>query len=322
MSLSACATASLTEHARRLIQSLSHRNIVPLSCEDVKRILQRGLWRRFHARNCATVNSLRGMRTTLSRILGWAVECGWLRDNPCSDVKIPRGTPGRIRPVLSPTGVATLAAELGEPHRTLVLFLALTGLRISEAVGLRWSDISDGILRVRRRVYEGKIDDVKTPASARGLPLPAAAMLLLDGLRSGEGDGWIFRTRVGTPLIPRNALRRYVHPAARLLGIPLCGWHDFRHALATWLCGLGWSAKLAAAICGHADVRTTLQIYTHPGEAEAREALEQISGLLLQDVAQSSGAAQLAADNSGFGEPRRTRTSNPLIKSQLLYRLS
>jgi hypothetical protein len=43
----------------------------------------------------------------------------------------------------------------------------------------------------------------------------------------GEGE-WVFRSRSGTPVDPKNAANRYLRPVVKELGIKLGGWHDFR----------------------------------------------------------------------------------------------
>jgi integrase len=78
--------------------------------------------------------------------------------------------------------------------------------------------------------------------------------------RSSE---WVFSSENGTPVNPGNALRRYVQPIARKLGIKLSGFHDFRHTLATDLINSGVSAKAVSQILGHANVGITLNTYTH-----------------------------------------------------------
>lgn len=250
-----------------------------------------------------TRNSLRGMRVALGRLLGWAAECGWVEENVCRGTLLPRGIPGRVRARLSEQDVERLAAALKEPYRTLVLFLAITGARISEAIGLRFGDLGREGLLLERRIYAGQVDIVKTDSSERCLPVPDLVRALLLSLRNGSGDGWIFRTHAGTPLIPGNALRRHVKPAAKRLGIPLCGWHDLRHALASWASERGWSPKLTASILGHSDVRTTLQIYTHTTEAGARRAMEEIAQSLLRNTELFHDVPRLAhsADQPAVG---------------------
>jgi len=73
-------------------------------------------------------NTLRGMRISLGRVLGWAVDCGWLQKNPCSGVKLPQGRSRIVRTILKPEDVRAISEKLKEPYSTLVLFLAVTGL--------------------------------------------------------------------------------------------------------------------------------------------------------------------------------------------------
>jgi hypothetical protein len=56
---------------------------------------------------------------------------------------------------------------------------------------------------------------------------------LLKRMRLLGGQEWVFRSRENTPINPNNALKRYIGPVTKALGIPLGGWHDFRHTLTT-----------------------------------------------------------------------------------------
>jgi integrase len=86
------------------------------------------------------------------------VSCGWIPTNPCVKIKLPLVAGGKrvIRVVLTPKQITDLATKLEEPYATLVLFLASTGLRIGEAIGVKWSDIDDNVLSVSRRIYIGE----------------------------------------------------------------------------------------------------------------------------------------------------------------------
>ena len=78
------------------------------------------------------------------------------------------------------------------------------GLRIGEAVGIKRSDFDGDILRVRRRIYEGRADTTKTKKSARDLPIPDA---LRSRLFSISGREWIFESKNSTPT-PINSWQR------------------------------------------------------------------------------------------------------------------
>lgn len=208
-------------------------------------------------------NTLRELRSSLSTVLGWAINCGWLDKNPCHGVKLPHGTGRKItRNVLATEQVTAIASKLEEPYSTLVLFLAVTGLRIGEAIGIQWNDMDGEVLSLQRRIYEGVADALKTEKSKRSLPIPFPLLKRLKTLNLG--CKWVFSSSEGTPINPGNALRRYVHPIARELDIKLSGWHDFRHTLATGLIQSGVSAKAVSEILGHANVGITLNTYTHP----------------------------------------------------------
>ena len=149
-------------------------------------------------------------------------------------MKLPKRTGGRrvTRTVLTAEQVKAIVEKLKEPYATLVLFLAASGLRIGEALAIKWTDFKHNVLHVTRRIYEGEVDTVKSKGSARKLPIDPILMARMEKLGKGE---LVFRSRTGTPLNPGNALKRHVRPAAEKLGIWLGGWHDFRHTLSTKL---------------------------------------------------------------------------------------
>jgi integrase len=228
-------------------------------------------------------NTLKSMHAALSAVLGWAVSCDWIDKNVCVGIKLPRPiTPEKPRSeILRREHVISLSEKLAEPYATLVLFLDATGTRIGEAIGLKPSDIdSNGNVHICRRIYEGKANTPKTKNSNRTLPLGGTELLCR--LRS-LGPGYLFASREGTPVNPGNALKRYIRPAARELGIGLSGWHAFRHSAATQMLRNRVSPKVAADILGH-DVRMLLSTYHHPEMEDFRLPLLERAGGLLCDV--------------------------------------
>jgi integrase len=183
-----------------------------------------------------------------------------------------------------------LSATLEEPYATLVLFLAATGLRIGEAIAVKVSDVDeDNVLSVLRRIYVGDVDTVKSLPSVRKLPLDAKLVQRLRVL--GEGREWVFRSKAGTPINPGNALRRYVRPAAKSLGIVFGGWHDFRHTLSTTLRRAGVHPKVVSGILGHKKVNLAMDVYDRTDVGDFETPLKAVANRLLPNVTQSEATA-------------------------------
>src|SRR5580658_1915585 len=197
--------------------------------------------------------TLRSMRVTLSLVMGWAVRNEWIQKNPAIGFKLPRAQSCGGRRVirnkqLTGAQVEAIANRLKEPYATLVRFISVTGLRIGEAVEIRWSDFTGNVLHVARRNYEGDVDTPKSEESDRHLPLPED---LVNRLKKLGTKDLIFQARNGSPINDRNALRRYLHPAAKAEGITLGGWHDLRHSQSTQMRQDGVSREVRAKILGH-----------------------------------------------------------------------
>lgn len=230
--------------------------------------------------------TIRSMKVTLSRVLSWAVACGWLEKNVCIGVRLPQAPTKVQRVVLKPEQVIALALKMEEPYATLVLFLAVTGLRVSEAVGTKREDFEGNVFKLRRRFYQGNsggdYGELKTKKSARNLPLPG---WLADRVKTLAPDGgFCFRSETDTPVNQKNALRRYVHPACKELGFRIGGWHDFRHTLTTWALKK-FPTKVVSEMLGHASAKTTLDTYGHVFQEDFSEPLAEMAGNLLPDVA-------------------------------------
>jgi integrase len=236
-----------------VLPKFGERKITEINREDIQNFLAE------KARKYSE-STLRSMRVVLGLTLGWANNCGWLEKNPCTRVKLPKRTGGRrvTRTVLTAGQMNAIAEKLKEPYATLILFLAATGLRIGEAVAIKWTDFRNNLLHVTRRIYDGDVDAVKSKRSERRLPINPLLMERIEKLGKGE---WVFRSRAGTPLNPGNALKRHVRPAAEKLGISLGGWHDFRHTLSTKLRRSGVHPKVVSDILGHKKVNLAMDVY-------------------------------------------------------------
>jgi integrase len=189
--------------------------------------------------------------------------------------------------VLTPEEFKALLAQLSEPYRTMVIIIACLGLRVCELVGLQWGDIDfeNLTLKVQRSFVEGDIYPTKTEASATELPLDPdlAEMLLAHEARSeyvGSPD-FVFAGASGKPRWPDIMLSDYIKPAAAKAGIGKVGWHTFRHTFSSLLHQAGTSLAVQKELLRHADIQTTMNIYTQAASVDKREAVELVTKKLL-----------------------------------------
>jgi integrase len=223
--------------------------------------------------------SLKSMRVPLSLTLEWAKHNNWIASNPAVNLRLPKKTAGRriVRVVLTWKQIAAIMNELEEPYRTLVLFLALVPKRIEEAIALRPSDLDESnVLHIRRVMYERNLVELEQHECER-IPLdsPVHSELVQRLRQLGKGHEWIFRSKSGAPVDPGNARRRKLHPAAKLVGLRLGGWHDFRLSFGTAMRRAGVQRKVRSAVLGHQKGTGVLadDVYDRASEAEIRQAL-------------------------------------------------
>lgn len=147
-----------------------------------------------------------------------------------------------------------------------ITLLIATGLRRSELLALRWSGYADtgtiavtGKLVRQRGVGLSRIDDTKTAAGRRIIPLPSFAIAVLNDRRVRPYVGQqevIFASSKGT-LRDRDNFGAAWRAASNELGVPDVTSHSFRKTVATLIDDAGLSARIGADHLGHAKVSMT-----------------------------------------------------------------
>jgi integrase len=187
---------------------------------------------------------------------------------------------------------ALIAAIPEDPYRTMVVLAMGTGLRCSELFALKWLDFDWEALTVlvRRAIVDGVVGDVKTKYSQSGLPLdPALAEILFTWKRAtqfGQDDAWVFASpqKAGElPLRSTAALENRIKPAAIRAGLgSKVGWHTFRHTYSSMLRELGVDLKVQQELLRHADIRTTMNVYTQAVSEQKRVAHSKVMRMVLR----------------------------------------
>ncbi|HXR61447.1 MAG TPA: site-specific integrase [Solirubrobacterales bacterium] len=256
--------------------------LVEIEPADVRELFAR---MREAGRSTAAIKKL---RAALSAMFATAVDDNLIRLNPVTGVRIPAALEAEPEDeekakALTRVELRTLIASIPTDWRLFFEFLTHTGLRISEAVGLRWEDLDLGErpqVRVREQVYEGKRKKLKSSNGRRDLPLsPAMTRRLLE--QRPDSYRWekspVFASGAGTELRPSNVYRRVLAPAAIAVGLYVevddgkggtrkrsaVSFHTFRHTCASLLFDRGKNPKQVQRWLGHHSPSFTLDKYVH-----------------------------------------------------------
>ena len=196
-----------------------------------------------------------------------------------------------------------LEAARGDRYEALYVLCLMAGLRLGEALALRWSDIDldKGTLRVSRQLQRVRRDGDKSGtlefsepknASRRTVGLPRRAVSALrshrkrqleDQLRAGalwQDNGLVFTNLTGGPLDAQNIVNRHFKPLLKRAGLSAIRFHDLRHSCLSLLAQRGEPIRDLQALAGHATAAFTLQRYTHHYDASARRTADAMGDIL------------------------------------------
>jgi integrase/recombinase XerD len=198
--------------------------------------------------------------------------------DPTAELELPRV--GRPLPeVLTPAEVDELLAKpaAGTPRglrdAAMLETLYATGLRVSELVALRLSDINlaEGFLSTFGKGKKQRLVPMGEQAVARVRDYLESAR---PGFDRGKNAPGLFLTHLGRPMT-RQGFWKLLRGYAVAAGIhkPISP-HKLRHSFATHLLERGADLRAVQAMLGHADIGTT-QIYTHLSNAHVRRVYKQ-----------------------------------------------
>jgi integrase len=248
--------------------------------------------------------SIDHIHDVLSAVLRTAVKWGHLPENPARGVELPTLKCVRPKWALTPTQALALIDALPGMARAMVGLTILSGLRRGELFALRWRDIDEAgqRLTVREAVYDGQFGTPKTEAGIRQIPLSMAAFKLVSEWKGTakrtDADALVFATRTGGPIAPNNVLRRAIFPACDRLGQPRATWLTFRRTYSSWSHQQGVPGKVTAQLMGHANVDTTINVYTQVLDGSVRDAVERVGSELNVIERNGTGATTATVANA------------------------
>lgn len=237
----------------------------------------------------SVVYSLLALKQTLT----YGVELGVLARNPAEMVKAPRKTAAdhHEMKVWTPAQLSAFVDRADRGPWAYAWRLTASGLRRSEVLGLDWRhvDLDAGTIEVAgSRVKVGtttetELDDVKSPASARTVPVeqmwPGTTKLLREEwMRQGRPDhGLVVLDAAGQPPHP-DTFGEAFRTLSRAAGNPEVGIHSVRHTIASSLHEQGVAPAAAARLLGH-TVQVHLTYYVKVQDDQVTAAASQFAKL-------------------------------------------
>ena len=234
----------------------------------------------------------------LHNALETAIDDGLIARNVANRVKLPKTSKPKINVLTAEQEIAFIEQASKTYMGIMYIFDLHTGMRLGELLGLKWSDIDfeNDELHVKRTLYKAKdpdetsshwyldFGDPKTEAGKRTIPLYDSTMEILAKVyeqqetnkqKAGaayDDNDLVFCTQLGKPLEPNNMRRTFYSICEKIEAKGLHP-HCLRHTYATRGAEKNVDMRALQAVLGHANIRETIDTYTHPSNDFKRREL-------------------------------------------------
>jgi integrase len=245
--------------------------------QDVKRSEIREWLEGFAKHPSQGNNALRALRAAYNWRLSLEDESPARRSrpgNPAAGIKLFPTKPRQVRLELAQLPGLERAVDQAtdDPYlRALFRFILATGCRRSEALNLKWADVSlDG------KRAAATFRDTKT-ADSHTVPLSTEAVAMLRTLPRIADNPHVFPGRgEGAPLV---GIDKAWDRARKAAGVPNLRIHDLRRSVGSWLGDAGFSSKQIGTVLGHrTDI--TSRVYMALGDTTKRQAVDAAAALM------------------------------------------
>ena len=257
--------------------------------------------KRFDGREGEVTNeAIRYSFRILSSMLNDAVHWQIIPNNPCEKVEPPSGNHSVVKIPTEENIDKIIKALADEPlkYRTIVMLAIDTGLRLGEIMGLKWSDVDfeKFTLTVNKanQALGGKGIFTKSPKNQSSVRKIAISLNSVELLKEHQqvqlteknllaekwvDEDWIFTQWNGKPMYPTTP-SQWFHKFLKRHEIPNIPFHALRHLSATILIANGIPLKNVSSRLGHADIRTTANIYSEALQSIDRQAADKMDEFL------------------------------------------
>lgn len=301
--------ATVAEYLRRWLNEYARPNLSPRTVEGYEYIFNRHViptignvtliqlkpehLQRYYSdkyNSGLSAQSVRHHHTVIHKALKSAMEWELVNRNVADAVQCPRAHQPEIQTWNENEVSLFLEKAKGTPYHALFYMALFTGMRRSELLALKWSDVDFllGEIHVNRSLHvlvggEVILRPPKTKTGKRMIALPPSAYLVLSEYRkqketeallinsSIKDDDFVFGNPPDyKPLLP-NTVSHAWNKLTRRAGVKPIRLHDARHTHASIMLKQGIHPKVVQERLGHSSIQITLDTYSHvaPGLQEA-----------------------------------------------------
>lgn len=280
----------------------------PIGKARLKKLSQTDLKRQYRdlMNEGITPQTIHRINTKLKACLNTAIREEVIIKNPCSLVELPKITKIKKREVLTAEEQASFIEAIQGHKLELLYIVALaTGMRLGEILGLKWKyiDFTNNTIEVYNTIQRTFVFDdnmkkklktieqtPKTENGTRVIPLPVSLIPKLkehrkrqleNKLKYGQSyniSDYVFTDEMGR-IIDNKKPNRNLQSILKTLGIEPIKFHGLRKTYATRLFENGVPPKTVQTLLGHADIQTTLNIYTEVMDTEKQKAVDTLNNI-------------------------------------------
>ena len=261
-------------HYKAVVTAFGEMDIKELSHIEITNMLQT------MAKQKYADKTVRTRLNVCNMIMQHALYEGYIKTNPCDIVRMPKGLKKGKRELPSDDEISKVMSGLNCHFGLFAYFLLFTGLRRGEALAIKWDDIDfeTKTMYVHNSVYfennKPKLKSTKTMSGVRTVPLLKPLANVLQNIEPKQG--YLFG---GEQPITEQTFRRAWERYTKESCVTVTP-HQLRHAFATILFDADINAKSAQKMLGHADYKTTVEIYTHISEKRESSDVEKLNEFL------------------------------------------
>lgn len=167
---------------------------------------------------------------------------------------------------------------------TYFYILAFTGIRRGEGLALKFSDIQENVMRIRRTLTAGEgnkqyVTTPKTRAGIRDITLDDKTLAVIKDYQKTVTTDDMFTTKDGE-LVSLSKPYQFLKRILKTTDLPPVTVHSFRHTHCSMLFESGWSVKEVQQRLGWSDIQTCLNVYYHVTDLRKEESVRSFTNYI------------------------------------------